>query len=215
MSERRQPLSRVPRERLEAAIAVHEEILKRHPANTETHKYSKDSIARLRAELKRRDRQRNPRREAPRLRVESLHGLRVGQQTNTPRGPAVVRSIFKFKRSGPWHARVTNIADEGMESFPMSQLVKRKRRGKRRAVSGCYVVGRGRRRRRKANPKKRPVSCYATGKGRIRRRKMNRTGRQVALYAQRRGRAPQYVGSVSAAVARVLRSTGTARLARR
>jgi hypothetical protein len=201
MSKRRKPpRPHVPRERLEAAIAVHEEILKRHPANTETHKYSLESLAKLRAELARRDRKPNPRREPKRIRVESIHGLRVGQQTDTPRGPAVVRSIFKFKPSGPWHARVTNIEDGGMEGFEVSQLVKRKRRGKRRRVSGCYVVGRGRRRRRKANPakKKRPVACYAVGKGRIRRRKMNRSaGRSLyALYAHRAGRAPlKYVGN--------------------
>jgi hypothetical protein len=145
MSKRRITLTRVPRKRLEAAIAVHEGIVGKHPPSSETYQYSKESLTKLRAELARRDRARQPnRREVP--------------------------SVAK-------------------------------KRGRRRRVSGCYVIGSARRRRRKANPRKarkRPVPCYAIGRARIRRRKMNRTAAtrtRYALCAYRAGRRLlKYVG---------------------
>jgi hypothetical protein len=239
MSERRTPLARVARDRLEAAISVHEEILSRHPSNTETHKYSRESLRKLRAELARRNRQQNPTVLASRKvaaevakhqMVQSMDGVEVGQHTDTPHGPSVVRSIYRHRANQPWMVGVWNIKENYREAIPLSQITRRGKRrrvsgcyavgpakirrrkvnregstvAKRRPVSGCYVIGKARRRRRKANPVKRPVPCYRVGKKRIRRRKMNPTG--VALYANSRGHSkPKYVGSVSHAVARVLR----------
>jgi hypothetical protein len=255
MSKRRVTLTRTPRKRLEAAIAVHEDIVARHPPNTETHKYSQESLTKLRAELARRGRRTNPTvRASPKLLkqmrqheyVDRKDGVEVGQYTDSPHGHAVVKSIHRYGKTGEWQVGIWNVAGGYREAIPLKALTRRgkKRRisgcyavgpapirrrkvnregstvakGKRRPVSGCYVVGKARRRRRKANPlqrRKRPVPCYKVGKGRIRRRKMNRRPGGVAVYAQGPGRAPRYVGSVSRAVASVLRRTGAARLTRR
>lgn len=63
---RRVQLQRTPRKRILEAIQVHEDMARRHPAHTETHRYSLESIRKLRAELARRAARRsNPRRAKP------------------------------------------------------------------------------------------------------------------------------------------------------
>ncbi len=95
-------------------------------------------------------------------------GLRRGLEVQTPNGPAVVQSIHKYGK-GPWRVRVTNIKEQYQEGFEVSQIKwKRERPPKKKAKPR-----RGRPRR--VAKKKRFISgCYVVGRKRIRRRKMNR-----------------------------------------